>query len=179
MGDDDDDSEVEEPATKKQRTANGQKATANGTTKGDKKRKNAKGNKSSDDDEEKPTKKGKNKKGKEMRNLQGGIKCKDMSEGKGQGSKKGDKLRVYYVGQTEDKEVFDKAITGTGFEFTLGKGEVIKGWDVGCAGMKVGGKRKLVIPPKFAYGQEGSPPTIGPNATLTFTIQLKAINGKS
>merc|ERR1719242_2295825 len=138
--DDDDDSEVEEPATKKQRTANGQKATANGTTKGDKKRKNAKGNKSSDDDEEeeeevKPTKKGKNKKGKEMRNLQGGIKCKDMSDGKGTGCKKGDKLRVYYVGQTDDKEVFDKAITGTGFEFTLGK-------------------RKLIIPSKFAYGAE-------------------------
>jgi len=177
--DDEDDAEVEEPPTKKQKTAKGQKATANGTTKADKKRKNAKGNSSDDADEEevKPSKKGKNKK--EMRTIQGGIKVKDMSEGKGKESKKGDKLRVYYVGQTQDKEVFDKAITGTGFEFTLGKGEVIKGWDVGCAGMKVGGKRKLIIPPKFAYGQEGSPPTIGPNATLTFTIQLKAINGKS
>merc|ERR1719242_335753 len=157
---------------KKQKTAKGQKATANGTTNADKKRKNAKG-KESEDEEVKPSKNSKS--SKKMKTLEGGIKAKDMAEGKGKGAKNGDKLRVYYVGQTQDKEVFDKAITGSGFDFTLGKGEVIKGWDVGCQGMKVGGKRKLIIPPKYAYGAEGSPPTIGPNATLTFTIQLKEI----
>merc|ERR1719229_64470 len=172
----DEDEDVQEPPAKKQKTAKGAKATANGV-KADKKRKQSAPSSDEEEEEVKPSKKGKGKK--EMRTLSGNIKCKDMSEGKGKEAKKGDKLRVYYVGQTEDKDVFDKAITGTGFEFTLGKGEVIKGWDVGCVGMKVGGKRKLIIPPKFAYGQEGSPPTIGPNATLTFTIQLKAINGKN
>jgi len=125
--DDEDDSEVEEPPTKKQKTAKGEKATANGATKADKKRKNAKGN----SDEEVKPKKAKKKAG--MRELQNtGIQCKDMAEGKGKEAKNGDKLRVFYVGQTDDKEVFDKAITGSGFDFTLGKGEVIKGWDIGC-----------------------------------------------
>ena len=169
-----DEEEVEEPPTKKQKTAKGQKATANGTKADkDKKRKNAKG-KGSDEEEVKPKKK---KKGKMVTHK--GIQYKVMSEGKGKACKKGDKLRVFYVGQTEDKEVFDKAITGSGFEFTLGKGEVIKGWDIGCEGMKVGAKRKLVIPSKLAYGSEGSPPTIPPNATLTFTVEMKAINGKN
>jgi len=173
--DDEDDEEIDEPPTKKQKTAKGQKATANGSKADkDKKRKNAKG---SDADEEEEVKPKKGKKG--MKKMGGGIQFKDMSTGKGKECKKGDKLRVYYVGQTQDKEVFDKAITGSGFEFTLGKGEVIKGWDMGCKGMKVGGKRKLIIPSKLAYGTEGSPPTIPPNADLTFTIMLKAINGQS
>merc|ERR1712154_434375 len=174
---DDDDEEIDEPPTKKQKTAKGQKATANGS-KADKKRKNAKGSDGDEEEEVKPSKKGK--KGKKgMKTMGGGIQYKDMQEGEGKECKKGDKLRVYYVGQTEDKEVFDKSITGSGFEFTVGKGEVIKGWDMGCKGMKVGGKRKLVIPAKLAYGSEGSPPTIPPNADLTFTIMVKAINGQS
>jgi len=176
-GDEDDDEEIDEPPTKKQKTAKGQKATANGS-KADKKRKNAKGSDGDEEEEVKPSKKGK--KGKKgMKTMGGGIQYKDMQEGKGKECKKGDKLRVYYVGQTEDKEVFDKSITGSGFEFTVGKGEVIKGWDMGCKGMKVGGKRKLIIPAKLAYGSEGSPPTIPPNADLTFTIMVKAINGQS
>jgi len=176
---DDDDDEVDEPPTKKQRTAKGQKATANGA-KADKKRKNAKSSDDEEDeDEEEEVKPKKGKKGKKMKTMGGGIQYKDMQDGKGKEAKKGDKLRVYYVGQTQDKEVFDKAITGNGFEFTLGKGEVIKGWDMGCKGMRVGGKRKLVIPSKLAYGTEGSPPTIPPNADLTFTIMIKAINGQS
>merc|ERR1712186_189887 len=105
-----------------------------------------------------------------MKTMGGGIQYKDMQDGKGKEAKKGDKVRVYYVGQTEDKEVFDKAITGSGFEFTLGKGEVIQGWDIGVLGMKVGEKARMTIPPKLAYGDEGSPPQIPANATLSFTV---------
>ena len=60
----------------------------------------------------------------------------------------------------KDGTIFDKSISGPGFEFTLGKGEVIKGWDFGLKGMKVGGKRRLVVPAKLAYGKTGSPPDI-------------------
>merc|ERR1719245_2173271 len=100
----------------------------------------------------------------------------DKKEGEGKMVKNGDKLKVYYVGQTDDKKVFDKCISGGGFEFNFGKGDVIKGWDMGLKGMRVGGKRKLVIPPKMGYGSNGSPPSIPPNATLTFTIELKGAN---
>jgi len=85
-------------------------------------------------------------------------------------------VRVYYVGQLSDKKVFDKSLAGPGFEFTLGAGEVIQGWELGVNGMKAGGKRKLVIPAKLGYGDEGSPPDIPANAELTFTVELKSVN---
>merc|ERR1712242_306017 len=85
------------------------------------------------------------KKGKQAVN-KNGIKFKQLKEGTGAPAKKGDKVRVFYVGQTEDKEVFDKAITGYGFEFTLGKGEGSQGWDIGVLGMKLGGKARMTIP---------------------------------
>ena len=111
-------------------------------------------------------------KNKGMKTIKGGIKYKIMRAGTGKVLKNGDKVTVRYVGQLEDKSVFDKAITGGGFTFTLGKGEVIKGWDIGLKGMKVGGKRRLIIPPKMAYGKQGSEPSIPPNATLTFTVEI-------
>merc|ERR1712228_909194 len=77
--------------------------------------------------------------------------------------------------EKEDKKVFDKCISGKGFEFELGKGEVIKGWDLGLKGMKNGGKRKLIVPSKLAYGQRGSEPHIPPNARLTFTLEIKDV----
>merc|ERR1712087_592266 len=113
------------------------------------------------------------KKSKEMLPMKGDIKYRDMKEGDGEVVSVGDKLKVFYVGQTDDKKVFDKCIAGSGFEFAFGKGDVIKGWDMGLKGMRVGGKRKLVIPPAKAYGAAGSPPNVPPNATLTFTIELK------
>ena len=127
-------------------------------------------------DSPKDSKKKKKGKDKKMQNMKGGIKFRDMKIGGGDVIKPGDKVRVFYVGQLDDKKVFDKCISGQGFEFNLGKGDVIKGWDMGVKGMRVGGKRKLVIPPKLGYGQAGSPPQIGSNATLTFTIEIKGVS---
>eukprot|EP01084_Bolivina_argentea_P017043 31836_1 len=116
------------------------------------------------------------KKKKQMLHMTGGIQYRDMKIGSGELIQNGEKVNVFYVGQTDDKQVFDKSISGNGFEFTFGSGDVIKGWDIGLKGMRVGGKRKLVIPPKLAYGANGSPPSIPGNATLTFTIEVKGVN---
>eukprot|EP00483_Globobulimina_turgida_P007582 UN07597 len=102
--------------------------------------------------------------------MKGGIKYRDMKVGDGAVINSGDNLNVFYVGQTDDKKVFDKAISGKGFAFNFGKGDVIKGWDMGLKGMRIGGKRKLVIPPKLAYGPNGSPPQVPPNGYLDFYI---------
>jgi len=182
--DDDAEDEVSEPPAKKQKTASGAVAKKNAKGKANEKKndKKRKGQQAKEDekegadeqkgDEKKNTKQNKKKK-KDMKKMKGGIQYRDMKEGDGEVVKNGDKLRVFYVGQTDDKKVFDKCISGQGFEFAFGKGDVIKGWDMGLKGMKVGGKRKLVIPPAKAYGAAGSPPNVPPNATLTFTIELK------
>lgn len=101
----------------------------------------------------------------------------DIVEGTGKPVASGDNLTVQYVGvDAESGEEFDASWTnGQPFEFNLGRGEVIPGWDQGVVGMKVGGRRKLVIPPDLAYGQQGSPPNIGPNETLVFEIDLKKV----
>lgn len=99
---------------------------------------------------------------------------KDIVEGTGQAAKSGDKVTVQYVGVGFDSEKeFDSSwSSGQPFPFTLGGGEVIKGWDQGVEGMKVGGRRELVIPASLAYGPAGRPPSIGPNETLIFVIDL-------
>jgi len=107
--------------------------------------------------------------------MKNGIKYKDIKIGNGEVVKQGQKLNVFYVGQLEDKSIFDKSILSPGFDFVLGKGEVIKGWDEGVKGMKVGGKRRLIIPSNLAYGKTGTD-GIPPNSTLTFTIEIKKIN---
>jgi FKBP-type peptidyl-prolyl cis-trans isomerase len=81
----------------------------------------------------------------------------------------GDSITVKYVGKLEDGTIFDAEKS---FEFTLGVGDVIKGWDQGLLGMKVGGKRKLVIPPKLGYGKRGCGPDIPPNSTLNFEVEV-------
>jgi len=106
------------------------------------------------------------------------LEGEDIVEGKGKKVKKGDDVTVQYVGVAfSTGEEFDASWeSGEPFEFTLGNGSVIPGWDQGLEGMKVGGRRKLTIPPELAYGQNGSPPAIGPNETLIFVIDLTKID---
>ncbi len=107
-----------------------------------------------------------------------GMKIEVLKEGTGDSSKNGDKVSVHYVGTLESGEKFDSSIDrGTPFSFSLGAGQVIKGWDLGVLGMKVGEKRKLTIPPNLAYGETGTPGgPIPPNATLIFEVELLGIN---
>ena len=98
----------------------------------------------------------------------------EIVEGDGPVAKSGDKVTVQYVGVGfETEKEFDSSWSrNEPFSFTLGAGEVIKGWDKGVEGMKVGGRRELLIPGNLAYGAAGSPPSIGPNETLIFVIDL-------
>ncbi|CDP03934.1 unnamed protein product [Coffea canephora] len=92
---------------------------------------------------------------------------------------KGDKVRVHYRGKLTDGTVFDSSFErGDPIEFELGSGQVIKGWDQGLLGMCVGEKRKLKIPAKLGYGDQGSPPSIPGGATLIFDTELVTVNGK-
>jgi len=100
----------------------------------------------------------------------------DLAPGKGTEAKAGDKVAVHYVGTLTDGKEFDSSRKrGQPFEFTLGRGQVIRGWDEGVAGMKPGGKRKLTIPSSLGYGERGAPPVIPPNATLVFEVELLEI----
>ncbi|XP_050084237.1 46 kDa FK506-binding nuclear protein [Anopheles aquasalis] len=111
-----------------------------------------------------------------VRKLQDGLIVEDIKVGSGPEAKPGKKVAVYYVGRLkQNNKVFDSTSSGAGFKFALGRGEVIKGWDLGVAGMKVGGKRRLTIPHKLAYGTKGSPPVIPPCSTLVFEVELKKV----
>ena len=104
----------------------------------------------------------------------GALIVNDIVEGKGPEAKSGDRVSMQYVGVLySDGTEFDASWDrGEPFDFTLGTGEVIPGWDQGIEGMKVGGRRELVIPPDLAYGAAGQPPTIPPDATLVFIVDL-------
>ena len=106
------------------------------------------------------------------------LEVKELEEGSGAEAKAGDKVTVQYVGVSyKSGEEFDASWDhGEPYSFTLGAGEVIPGWDQGVEGMKVGGRRELVIPPSLAYGEAGAPPAIAPNETLVFVIDLLEVN---
>jgi FKBP-type peptidyl-prolyl cis-trans isomerase FkpA len=106
------------------------------------------------------------------------LEIDDTSPGKGREATTGDTVHVEYTGTLMNGTKFDSTDDhgGEPFKFTIGNGEVIKGWDLGVVGMKVGGKRRLRIPPDLGYGENGSPPTIPANAGLIFDIELVSID---
>jgi len=121
----------------------------------------------------------------EQQNTQGVI-IKDVEVGEGAEALPGSVVSVHYTGTLQDGTVFDSSVSrGTPFQFILGVGQVIRGWDVGVAGMKIGGKRQLVISPEAAYGERGiqNPQTgeyvIPQNATLTFEVELLGVQAPS
>jgi FKBP-type peptidyl-prolyl cis-trans isomerase FkpA len=101
----------------------------------------------------------------------------DIVVGEGAEATSGQRVKVHYTGTLTDGKKFDSSHDRRQpFEFTLGRGDVIKGWDEGVAGMRIGGKRKLVIPPEMGYGPRGFPPVIPPNATLVFEVELLGVS---
>jgi FKBP-type peptidyl-prolyl cis-trans isomerase FkpA len=105
-----------------------------------------------------------------------GLTIEDLVVGAGDAAKAGQRVSVHYTGWTTDGKKFDSSKDrGQAFIFSLGRGEVIRGWDEGVSGMKVGGKRKLTIPPDLGYGKRGAGGVIPPNATLLFEVELLAV----
>ncbi len=102
-----------------------------------------------------------------------GLKYVDLKEGTGPSPKKGQNILVHYTGWLQDGTKFDSSVDrNQPFPFRVGVGQVIRGWDEGVMSMKVGGKRKLIIPPKLGYGARGAGGVIPPNATLIFEVEL-------
>ena len=109
-----------------------------------------------------------------MQKLENGLLIEDIVVGVGNEAKDHNKVVVNYTGTLENGSIFDSSLKPgrDPFTFTLGVGSVIKGWDQGVMGMKVGGKRKLVIPPELGYGDKGAGNVIPPNTTLYFEVEL-------
>jgi peptidylprolyl isomerase/FKBP-type peptidyl-prolyl cis-trans isomerase FkpA len=105
----------------------------------------------------------------------GNVEIEEQQVGTGAEARAGVKVEVHYTGWLLDGKQFDSSRGGSPFTFTLGAGQVIKGWDQGVAGMKVGGKRKLTIPPELGYGLRGFPGVIPAQATLVFEVELLAV----
>ncbi|MFN0088505.1 MAG: FKBP-type peptidyl-prolyl cis-trans isomerase [Blastocatellia bacterium] len=105
-----------------------------------------------------------------------GLKYEDIVVGTGESPKHGQEVTVHYTGTLDDGTKFDSSLDrNQPFKFPIGLGRVIKGWDEGVMSMKVGGKRKLVIPPQLGYGARGAGGVIPPNATLVFEVELLGI----
>lgn len=105
-----------------------------------------------------------------------GLQYQDLVVGDGAQAGSGNRVQVHYTGWLVDGTKFDSSIdAGSPFTFTIGAGRVIRGWEEGVAGMRVGGTRKLIIPPQLGYGAQGFPPVIPENATLIFDVELLEI----
>lgn len=104
------------------------------------------------------------------------IKIEQLKVGTGRAPRKGEAVTVHYTGWLTDGEKFDSSVDrDEPFTFVLGGGQVIAGWDIGVAAMKVGDKVKLTLPPALAYGAGGYPGAIPPNATLVFEVELLSV----
>ncbi len=104
------------------------------------------------------------------------LQIEELEIGTGAEAQSGQKVSVHYTGWLTDGTKFDSSVDrGRPFDFVLGGGMVIQGWDQGVVGMKVGGKRKLTIPPELGYGERGFPGAIPPSATLVFEVELLGV----
>ena len=111
-----------------------------------------------------------------MEETSSGLYIEEIAEGVGKNAMRGDRVRIHFVGWLPDGTLFDSTLGGEPYVFELGSGEVIRGWNQGIVGMKVGGRRRLVIRPGLAYGPRGRAPQVPPNAILVFEIQLLDAN---
>ena len=111
----------------------------------------------------------------QMTRTASGLYYRDILVGRGGVATAGNRVRVAYAGWLADGSEFDRSPDGRPYQFSLGRGQVIRGWDEGVSGMRVGGRRLLVIPPALAYGRQSPGPGIPPNATLVFDVRLMQV----
>ena len=111
-----------------------------------------------------------------MEETSSGLYIEEIAQGVGKNAMRGDRVRIHFVGWLPDGTLFDSTLGGEPYIFELGSDEVIRGWNQGIVGMKVGGRRRLVIRPGLAYGPRGRSPQVPPNAILVFEIQLLDAN---
>jgi FKBP-type peptidyl-prolyl cis-trans isomerase len=170
------------PDGEQQKPSNKKSKTESGTAEKDKKKKKKAKSDGSGDNEasgeaarNKATLAAMNSGGSKAKMVQG-VSVEDLAVGSGTVATSGKKCSMHYVGRLKsNNKVFDSSQRP--FTFKLGRSEVIRGWDIGVAGMRVGGKRRLIIPPEKGYGRQGSPPVIPGNATLLFDVQLLDVKG--